>query len=73
MRRNEITELFARLSRTTEGERLLQYLEEELATQDRSNRSLDGHELYRGQGQALRLESLVNLLKDSHGALSRKR
>ena len=73
MRNQELLQLFSRLSKSTEGDRLLKYLKTELADQDRDNRILDGNLLFRGQGKAQCLHNLVELLEQSHGLLQSKK
>ena len=65
-------ELYAavhRLKATSEFQILLRKLESDLAETDRSGRKLEGNEMYRNQGKALYLESLLALAANTNDVL----
>lgn len=67
----ELLALFVRLEASSDFQKYIEYLQEELRIQDVNNRILEGVDLHRGQGKASFIASQVDRITKSRAAMER--
>ena len=56
------TDAILRVALTADGQKLLSFLRDSLATRDKENRTTTGEMVARGQGRSLQLQEIIELL-----------